>query len=285
MTEAKRLQTDINCPVELIHIDQIPHPDHHRTARMTFINESERTITGVEGDLLLLDVGGTELASRPVAFSNLSAKPDLRFVCNMPSEGFPLFDDARILVKRVVFAEGEPWVFEEGVDCAPPLVIASERAALAAIGEDAICFPEQRGDLWVCACGRFNRMEWENCRRCRRSRDVCLHHFTRESAHAAIDLREQADDADKRLKEEEENRARRHRGRAIRRKHRRRKRMLKRAALGVGMAVLLACAVLGGYELLRSSSASAPSPSTVPRAEAVASPTPNPTPDYLDPIG
>jgi len=93
----------------------------------------------------------------------------------MVMDELPFFQDARVVLQRVGFAEGESWVSNEDtlVDCTPkPLATGPQRSALMAVaGADAVCWPERRQETWVCVCRRFNLRLGRICRRCRRNRD------------------------------------------------------------------------------------------------------------------
>lgn len=182
------MKMDIAVPTELVHVEHAAYGDA-RVAYLTFQNESANIITAVSGRLVLRDEDNETLESRRVAFGDLQAMPGERYTCHLALDGFPPFVSATMLVEDVVFVEEEPWALHPSRvrDYVPAILPdGPERIALVAIaGEDAICFPEQDGSLWVCVCGRFNRWRWGSCRRCHRDRDHTLEAYTEPAVMAA----------------------------------------------------------------------------------------------------
>lgn len=166
---------DLTCPAEFVTAEVLRDSGGRAQAYLTFRNLSEDTLTELQAMVTMLDEDGVSLGMRPLRYRRLQAKPHAMFTLCMVMDELPFFSDARVLLQRVGFAEGEHWVWDEDalMDCTPKLLAPGpQRSALMAVaGPDAVCWPERRKDTWVCVCGRFNLRAWHICRRCRRDRD------------------------------------------------------------------------------------------------------------------
>lgn len=169
---------DIASPAELLRVETATFAGGRRQAYLTFINESERVIESISGLFTLLDDDGHEIEKRRLSFDELSLSPLETSTCHLALDGYPPFDDMRMVLEGVIFQDNTIWEMNPSrlLDCTPPaLPEGPERVALISLaGADAVCFPERRELYWVCVCGRFNRLRWLNCRRCSRGRDETL---------------------------------------------------------------------------------------------------------------
>jgi len=179
---------DIACPAELIRVEQAIFGGGRRQAYFTFLNESARVIAGVSGLCSFRDEQGDVVSKTRLSFDGLDGRPGKPFTCNLALDGYPPFTEAEMVLESVLFDDGETWEMNPSrlVDCGlPPLPDGPERIALIAqAGADAVCFPEKRDMLWICVCGRFNRLRWLSCRRCSRFRDEVLSAFHPEAVVA-----------------------------------------------------------------------------------------------------
>lgn len=182
------MRMDIASPVELMMIEQADFGDGRRQAYLTFLNESPYVITALSGRVTLMDETGAVIEDRRTGFGKLAAPPGRRFTCHLSLDDAPDFVSATMLIEDVLFDGVEPWALHplRVKDYEPDLLPdGPERAALIAVaGEDAVCYPAQGDGTWTCVCGRFNRLRWSFCRRCRRDRDEVLERFTPERVRA-----------------------------------------------------------------------------------------------------
>ena len=242
---------DLTTPVELYAVEVLRDSNGRAQAYFTFLNCAAQPIASLYATLTLLDDAGAGLGSLPLRCEGLSAPGHSRFTVCRAMDDAPPFAGARALVREAVFADGTVWRIDENavLDCAPPARLSDpDRVALVAVaGPDAVCFPQCRGNVWVCVCGRFNRMEWTACRRCQRERDDTLRRFTPERTHAAYEQKlarelaaERAHRAASRLHVQQEHTARIERiDRELRRQKRRRILLALLVLLAVSLCVLL----------------------------------------------
>lgn len=187
------MRMDIASPVELMMIEQADFGDGRRQAYLTFLNESPYVITAVSGRVTLMDGTGAVVADRRIGFGKLAAPPGRRFTCHLSLDDDPDFASATMLIEDVLFDGVEAWALHplRVKDYEPDLLPdGPERAALIAVaGDDAVCYPVQGDGTWTCVCGRYNRLRWSFCRRCRRDRDEVLESFTPERVRASYQAR------------------------------------------------------------------------------------------------
>ena len=179
---------DIACPAELIRVEQAIFGGGRRQAYFTFLNESSQVIAGLSGLCSFRDEQGIHVIKKRLTFDGLDGRPGRTFVCNLALDEYPPFKEADMVLESLLFDGGDTWEMNPTrlVDCTPPsLQDGPERAALIAqAGSDAVCFPEKRDMMWICVCGRFNRLRWLSCRRCSRFRDDVLGAFRSEEVLA-----------------------------------------------------------------------------------------------------
>ena len=174
---------DISCPTEFRKLEQVHFSDGRRLAYLTFLNESDETIIAVSGRLTMMDANGYVIERRHVSFKNLQVEPREAYVCNLVLDEYPMFEQAYMAIESISFLMRDTWAMDPGqfINCKPPaLPPGPERVALVSIaGADAVCFPEQREQYWICVCGRFNKKEWNVCCRCSRMRQKVFREYTK----------------------------------------------------------------------------------------------------------
>ena len=166
---------DLTCPAEFRTVEVLRDSSGRAQAYLTFLNLSDQLLTELGAMVTMLDAQGVSLGIRPLRYKRLSARPHASFTLCMVMDDLPFFQDARVTIQRVGFAEAPAWHWQEEalMDCTPKtLAPGPQRVALVAVaGPDAVCWPERRRDTWVCVCGRFNEQAWPHCRRCGRDRE------------------------------------------------------------------------------------------------------------------
>ena len=249
------MMTDITCPVELLSLEQAAFDQGRRQGYLKLRNEGAAPICLVEGTLALLDAQGAAAGRRPVRLEPSDAPPGQPFECRLALDEYPPFESALLLAERVAFADGSVWTPDPArmMDATPPaLEQGPERVALVAVaGHDAVCYPERRDSLWICACGRFNRWRWHACRRCGRDRDETLSRLTParvQAAYARFVALEQAEEQQRLIRRAQESARKKRRLREAARRARRA--ALRKRRLLAALAALALLALLG-YGLAR----------------------------------
>lgn len=276
---------DIACPTELIRVEQAHFGEGGGQAYLTFLNESENVISALSGRIALLSPEGRIIERRRIAFDGLRAQPGASFTCHLALEGYPPFEDAEVSVEQVEFLGEAPWVPKESrvMDVTPPpLENGPERVALVAVaGHDAVCFPQRRDSLWICACGRFNRWRWRACRRCGRERDTALETLTPDAVLAAYQAHARAvrgEDQKRLIQRAEETRLRKQKTLEDMKRQKRTRLLKRRAAAACAMLLVLGLLVWGGIKLFAPKQSESKTGAVLGQSK-----TPPPI-DYLEPL-
>ncbi len=284
---------DLTCPAEFRSVEVLRDSGGRGQAYLTFTNLRDREIDELHAMVTLLDGDGVSLGIRPLRYRNLGAQGRAQFTLCLAMDDLPMFEDARVTIQRVHFADGGDWSWDEDalMDCTPKeLVPGPERVALVAVaGSDAICWPEQRRDAWVCVCGRFNENLQYSCQRCGRNRErtfaqyqlqAVMDAYRAQQQRTQVQERRQREEATEQAKQKQTRRQKDYAQRVEQAKRRRRRTwVIVVAAVLVGFGVWnVLAAVLGTALTQRPSGADEALPTALPHAPAIlAQPTAVPT--------
>lgn len=179
------MKIDLTCPVELYRCEVPEIRDH--LCRVMLYNLTSKRVTSVE---VTLEKEGEKTSAR---VHDLDGRPGTAFAAPV---AFDVPDGkAEAVVEKVWFDDNSIWRRSKGMlrelelnTMIPGLQL--DRLRYAA-GDDAVGFPERRGGIWFCVCGRPNE-EWQDaCVRCHRRRDAVFADFCRESVDQVNDRRDQ----------------------------------------------------------------------------------------------
>lgn len=234
------MKIDLQCPVECQSCLVKTSPSTGDTYVMfKLFNLGDREIREVKLNVVCFDSFGKELARVPATLSGLEARPHDYFASKkaVSVREYPETKRATAEIGEITFADGDTYVPTGGteVDCGTPdpaLLLDLRKAA----GEDAKCLSAQRGEYWLCVCGRANLPDAESCARCGRERAAVLEKYSSADA-VGHELMVQAAHA----RAEQERRLAEERQRAAEQKH---KRTIALRRTLVGIAALVVVAVL-----------------------------------------
>jgi len=100
---------------------------------------------------------------------------------NLPDKEIRKLD---ISVSQVRFADGKtfindnPQIIEHTIK---PIVNQRELKVARGLLQSAQCYAEDKGDYWICACGRPNRKEMDVCSRCNSQKETILINMREEA--------------------------------------------------------------------------------------------------------
>ncbi len=238
------MKIDFSCPVELLHVG-------YKDGKASFFvnNLSENMLISIEVEAATYDADGYLLDMQKNLFGEISVfyKEPKEFAFDIENPDEVDYVDIEILSLR--FEKGIAWHsgvlndFNYTVD----VLEGEELHALKLIaGEDAIAYPSEQGDLWVCVCGRANRVDDAFCVRCDRERENLFQNITKERAkearsaleHLKIEENRQAVMAGQKIKDKQQERA----------EHNKKRRQMQTrfAIVGLALAVLIVLGVLFG---------------------------------------
>lgn len=254
------MKVDLSCPIELweYELPTVENP----ICSFTFFNLGDRIISSIQITVTFFDDRDEVISrrvERPMALEAVGREP---FVVDLPSEGLPV-ETIDLTIDKVWFEDGTEWRRQQDirlVDYEPnelPPNRKLEQLRFVA-GRDAVGFPSEQGNIWICICGRVNASEEATCRRCDRSKREVFERFSPGAVKSIIDERERELEEKARLAREEASRQEFMRQDKIRRKKRARR---TRTAIISAAVVLLVLSylfvVLGLPELKYQSALSA----------------------------
>ena len=180
------MKLDLSCPIE-VRGYSLRSGNGCAEAAVRLYNLSARQIASFEAVAKWHDSASDRSLATPFTIERLHAGGEKAFKVDLNTALLPDADALELLFTRVRFEDGSPdWRSGSGpfVELKPLPAIDSETLALlrSEAGPDAVCFPEQRAQIWRCICGRLNPNAAGQCARCHRVRAIALG-FTPDSLH------------------------------------------------------------------------------------------------------
>lgn len=178
---------DLSCPVENRGVSvRTNSQTQENYLLLKLLNISEKNISSLEFNLKVFDGNGTEIATLPVEFSELSAQPKEFFAENKAISISDIPDGKNFIVEitRATFEDGETYEpsEENTVDYDDSEASLQDALLIRELIPDAVCFSSEHEDYWRCACGRPNFKDAENCVRCGRKKETILNGYSSKSA-------------------------------------------------------------------------------------------------------
>lgn len=242
------MRIDLNCPAETAGAELIRQEDSW--VRLILLNLSDRAIDSCEATVRVLDRDGNEAGRTVHRARSLKGRPHSAFSMMIPMELPEEAVSAEAVLDKVWFEDHDVWRREKSRETEyesnllPP---GNELNALKyAAGKDAVGFPSQQAEVWVCVCGRPNSNREQLCARCRRQRDMIFQQYNRNAALRRVSQRERQLDLQTRGALEENNQLQRIREEEYNRQQARRaRRRHLAAALAAALCLAAVCRGLG----------------------------------------
>lgn len=202
------MKVDLSCPIELWEYE-LPTAESP-TLSFTFFNLGERTISSIQVTVTCYDANDALLSrrvERPMALEALGRQP---FAIALPADSEGI-EAVNLEIDKVWFEDGSEWRRQQDVRLVnyipnelPPNRKLEQLQYVA--GDDAVGFPSEQENVWICVCGRVNGNDEESCRRCDRSRKDVFARFNELAVQAVIDAREYELEQKARIAREEASR-------------------------------------------------------------------------------
>lgn len=188
------MKIDLEAPVELWR-SQLPTEDY-RACSLTLYNLTEQEVESCQVTLVLLDEKGEEQTRLQYRARDLHCEAGRTCRMDVPLEkDMPIPTEVDIIIEKVWDVQGIVWRRGKGgrVDYnSNALPAGRELDSLHhAAGPNAVGFPERQDAVWVCVCGRPNRLGDAICRRCHLDRELIFRQYSREAVLDAAQKQEQ----------------------------------------------------------------------------------------------
>lgn len=174
------MKLDLSCPIE-VRGYLMSRNDGCTEVSVRLYNLSAHRISGFEAVAKWRDSSSGRSLAAPFIAERLRAGGENGFRITLTADHLPDADELELSFTRVHFEDGSPdWLGGDGpfAELEPLPAIDAETLSLLRdeAGSDAVCFPEQRAQIWRCVCGRLNSNDAAHCARCHRDRAVALDH-------------------------------------------------------------------------------------------------------------
>lgn len=169
------MKLDMTCPIEITKTEVLADDFGRCRGYIDIINVSEHPIRRIEGRAVWIsDIGG-ELISSDVEFSGMKLIAHGRAQLTVPDD-IPAAHSVEFRPYEIAFADfSRSWDSDDSDITEYRFVPAAPGPKLNRLrgiaGKDAVCYPEMRGQYWLCACGRLNYAAARVCVRCLRDRE------------------------------------------------------------------------------------------------------------------
>ncbi len=238
------MKIDLTCPVELWQYAMPTEDD----AECTFVmnNLSDKAVTSVQVTLACYDKEDMLLFRQTDRAQGLKAGVGERFsVLILPTQ-WQGVEGVDLVVEKVWFDDATIWRrTNTPLAVYTPNTLPNGRALdqlRFVAGKDAVGYPQEQEQVWVCVCGRANEKNSPRCCRCERRKDMVFTAFTRDNVSKCVAAHDnKLDEIAKKAREENSLLA------EAREKQRtaERRRKLKLAKLAIsGVSILAVVAVL-----------------------------------------
>ncbi|MDR2505922.1 MAG: hypothetical protein LBD16_07445 [Oscillospiraceae bacterium] len=187
------MKADLSCPLELW---EYKLPDaKFGVCTLHIFNLENKILSSAQVRLTIFDKDGNELLShveRPMA---LDAAPKQSFTIVFNVEEYEGLGSASVVFEKAWFVDGTQWRRASQAQLTEyepnelPQGRDLENLRYVA-GPDAVGYPSNQGDIWLCVCGRANLDDEDVCRRCGRSRSHIFINSSRKAVAEAIGARE-----------------------------------------------------------------------------------------------
>lgn len=236
------MKIDLTCPVEVWRVDA--PKTGYPSCELTLFNLSGQQVVSVEVTLILQDDQGAELTRINHRGHGLTGAPARTFTMTVPIEEPVNMSGYEVVVEKIWYDNSSVWRRgkEPQTEYTPNNLRRS--AALSELrevaGEMAAGYPQMQGDLWLCVCGRPNRVSVSHCARCGRDKREVFERYSKEAVEAVIAAREKATDDKNRAAVAETSKMQEQREKEANRKRRRR-------TVVAGVIALVVVLAGGGY--------------------------------------
>ncbi len=237
------MKVDLFCPVEVYNYE-LPTPEQPYCSLVLF-NLAEKIVRSVQVSMLLFDAEGNPVTRRVERALGLAGESRELFEANIALEDADWVCSIETTIEKIWFDDATVWrrtptpLQEYQSNTLPAGRVLDHLRALA--GKDAVGFPADQGEVWVCVCGRANLPAELVCRRCERDRQQMFAQLTPVAVQTWIEERDrQQQEAAKRAREE----ATREEDARKAEQAKKRKKRRNRVAAAIATAVLAVAAYL-----------------------------------------
>ncbi len=202
------MKVDLSCPLELWAFE-LPTKENS-TCSFTFFNLGDRTISSIQVTVTCFDAADSVLSRRIERPMALDAKGRETFAVAISTEGMAV-EAVDLIIDKAWFEDGSEWrraqearLTDYQPNELPPNRKLEQLRYVA--GNDAVGYPSDQRNVWICVCGRVNAAEEKICKRCLRDKKDVFARFSAGAIQKSIDQRERELEEKARIAREEASR-------------------------------------------------------------------------------
>lgn len=195
------MKIDLSCPVELWHF-RLPTREDPRVFLQLF-NLSDKTLVSFQASYLCYDEEQALFSRQIERTQSLMAESRHAFEVQTEIEEGERAARMDFIIEKAWFQDGTVWrkntralseYTDNRLEPSQQLKVLREIA-----GEDAVGYPGDQGEIWVCVCGRPNENGEECCSRCERDRHEQFTSFHKAAVESILVERANALEEQQRL--------------------------------------------------------------------------------------
>ncbi|MEG0864516.1 MAG: hypothetical protein RSE58_11675 [Clostridia bacterium] len=187
------MKIDLTCPVELWQYAMPTEDDSECTFMLN--NLSDKVVTSVQVTLACFDKEDQLLFHQTERMQGLKAGVGERFSIMLLPMQWRDVQSVDLVIEKVWFDDATIWrrgnaqLIGYTSNALPSGRMLDELRFVA--GPDAVGYPQAQDQVWMCVCGRANRIDSQRCCRCERRRDAVFASFSVENVQQVIAVHEQ----------------------------------------------------------------------------------------------
>lgn len=174
------MKIDFTCPAELLNIELADNK-----CSFYLNNLGEEQIMGAELKLSSFDEEGMLLYEQTIKYHDIVANYHEPIMLDFTIDAEEACSSRELSLEKLWIEGGRTWNVGTANEFTYKLNLLPDGRSLSKLqmiaGKDALCYPEEQGDIWVCVCGRANRIDEDVCRRCNRTKDDIFEKYNKDS--------------------------------------------------------------------------------------------------------
>jgi len=177
---------DLSCPLEIKGYEILRDDGDNVRAYIELFNLMDKRVSQFDAVARWIATEYDEYDEMPFFADQLRASARTVFNISISKQNMPQADQLEIYFMRICFEDGSPdWLGDPDrlidIDLNEEIEGRTLNVLMSLAGRDVVRFPRRTQDYWICVCGHVNAIALDQCRRCRRGRDIVLTSLAREA--------------------------------------------------------------------------------------------------------
>ncbi|NMD38661.1 MAG: tetratricopeptide repeat protein [Christensenellaceae bacterium] len=242
------MKIDFTCPVELLNI-QLP-TSGNQVCTFTLNNLAAKSINSIEVVLSFFDKDSELIFEQRERLSGFVAETRKGVLLSFEAADIEDVEYTRLNIEKLWFVDNAVWRNENIDEVEYELNLLPEGKNLSNLknlaGNDAVAYPSQQAELWVCVCGRPNPEDEFACVRCGREKLKIFSEFNKQAIDKKMqEIQNKISEEDKAARIEAANKVEQQRKLQERKKQRSKKNIISLIVMLIIAAIALGVVYYG----------------------------------------